>query len=70
MTQILLALRALPELLKLLTALGTYLQERLGDNPSKFILDAHEAFEGLRSAKTPEQKQVAARAISELIRRL
>lgn len=70
MTEIILALKALPELLRLLSALGVYLKEKFGDNPGKFIADSHDAFEALRNAKTPTDKQNAARAISDLIRRL
>lgn len=70
MTEILLALKALPELLRLLSSLGVYLKEKFGDNPGKFIADSHEAFEALRNAKTPKDKQDAARAISDLIKRL
>jgi hypothetical protein len=70
MSSILIALRALPELLKLLNALGVYLKEKLGDNPGKFIAETHETFTALKNAKTPEEKQTAARAISGLISRL
>jgi hypothetical protein len=70
MTEILLALKALPELLRLLSSLGVYIKERFGDNPGKFIADSHAAFETLRNAKTPTEKQAAARAISDIIRRL
>jgi hypothetical protein len=69
-TELLIALKALPELIRLLIGIGTYLKEKLGDNPGKFIADSHEAFEGLRNAKTAQDKQNAARAISDLIRRL
>jgi len=68
--EILAALKVLPELLKLLAGLGRYLKEQLGDNPGKFIVDAHETFQKLQAAKTPAEKQQAARAISDLIGRL
>lgn len=70
LASILAALQALPELLKLLNALGVYLKQTFGDNPGKFIAEAHEAFETLKNAKTPQEKQTAARAISDLIKRL
>ena len=70
MIDIVTALKALPELIKLLITLGRYFKETFGDNPGKYIVDAHEAFKGLRDAKTPQEKQAAARVISELIRRL
>lgn len=70
MIEILAALRALPEILKLLNNIGKWLQERFGDNPEKFIVDAAQAFEALNNAQTPAEKRDAARAIGALIRRL
>lgn len=70
MEAVILALKALPALIKLLVDLGRFLKETLGDNPGKYIVDVHEAFTGLRNAKTPEEKQAAARSISQLISRL
>lgn len=70
MSTLLIALRALPEILKLLMMLGEYLKEKLGDNPAKFIADSHKVFEDLKNAKTPEAKQAAARALSDLLKRL
>ncbi len=64
------ALAALPELIKLLISVGKFLKEAFGDNPQKFLLDAHETFERLKNAKTPEEKQASARAIADLIKRL
>jgi hypothetical protein len=70
MTSLFAALAALPELIKLLISIGTFLKDALGDNPQKFIVDAHETFEKLKNAKTPEEKQASARAIADLIKRL
>lgn len=70
MTSFFAALAALPELIKLLVSMGKFLKEALGDNPQKFLVDAHNAFEGLKNAKTPEEKQVSAKAIADLIKRL
>jgi hypothetical protein len=64
------ALAALPELIKLLISVGKFLKEAFGDNPQKFLLDAHETFERLKNAKTPEEKQASAKAIADLIKRL
>jgi len=70
MGNIITALKALPDLINLLVTLGRLLKETFGDNPGKYIVDAHEVFTGLRNAKTAEEKQAAARAISDLIKRL
>jgi hypothetical protein len=70
MAAILAALQALPELLKALRTLGEFLKEQFGDNPAKFIADSHAAFLELKKAKTPDEKQVAARNIAELLKRL
>jgi hypothetical protein len=70
MTSFFAALAALPELIKLLISVGKFLKEAFGDNPQKFLLDAHETFERLKNAKTPEEKQASARAIADLIKRL
>lgn len=70
MAEILAALKALPQILSMLMALGKYLKETFGDNPEKFIADAHQAFVELRNAKTSEDKRNAARAIAQLISRL
>jgi hypothetical protein len=70
MTSLFAALAALPELIKLLISVGKFLKEALGDNPQKFLVDAHVAFEKLKNAKTPEEKQASARDIADLIKRL
>lgn len=70
MTSFFAALAALPELIKLLISVGKFLKEALGDNPQKFLVDAHDTFEKLKNAKTPEQKQASARAIADLVKRL
>lgn len=70
MTSLFAALAALPELIKLLISIGKFLKEALGDNPQKFLVDAHGAFEKLKNAKTPEEKQASARDIADLIKRL
>lgn len=70
MTSFFAALAALPELIKLLISVGKFLKEALGDNPQKFLVDAHDTFEKLKNAKTPEEKQASARAVADLVKRL
>jgi hypothetical protein len=70
MSEILALLRVLPELISLLIGLSKLIKEQFGDNPEKFILDCHEAFQALKAAKTKEEKRDAARAIADLIKRL
>jgi hypothetical protein len=63
-------IRSLPVIIEAIKSLGKFLREKFGDNPEKAILDASTAFSLLNSAKTPEEKQKAARSIADLIRRL
>lgn len=70
MAELFAILRSLPAILEALKALGKFLREKFGDNPEKAILDASTAFSLLNSAKTPDEKQKAARSIADLIRRL
>ena len=63
-------LSALPELLKLLNNVGTFLKDVFGDNPKKFLKDSGEAFEKLNKAETVEERHAAAADIQRLIRRL
>ena len=70
MAELIAALKALPQIIGILTTIGKYLKQNFGDNPEKFLLDAHDAFLGLKNAKTAEEKMVAAHSIRKLVERL
>lgn len=63
-------LKALPELLAFIVSLLKLVKTAMGQDPEQFVADAHKASEQLKKAKTPEEKQDAARAIGKLIGRL
>jgi len=70
MVELIAALKALPQIIGILVTIGKYLKENFGDSPEKFLLDAHDAFQGLKNAKTAEEKLAAAHSIRKLIERL
>lgn len=70
MAEFLAVIRSLPVIIEAIKSLGKFLREKFGDNPEKAILDASTAFELLQKAKSAEEKQRAARAIADLVKRL
>ncbi len=64
------ALVALPSILVFVAQLVRWLKEQFGDNWASFVVDSGAAFKKLNEAKTPEQKQDAAKTIQDLIHRL
>lgn len=62
-------LKAIPNLLALIVELIKAVKTAMRMNPEQFVSDSHDAIEQLKKAKTPEEKQDAASAISKLIGR-
>lgn len=63
-------LKAIPNLLALIVELIKAIKTAMRLNPEQFVEDSHEAIDQLKKAKTVEEKQDAARALSKLIGRL
>lgn len=70
MSEILTLIKCLPVLLGLLQELGKFLKLHCGDNPEKFLTDAHEVFSVLNGAKSSEEKIDAARKLQGLLTKL
>lgn len=62
-------IKLIPQLFSLVKEVFGFIQKTFGDTPEKFLKDAGDAFALLNQAKTPEEKQNAARAIQALIKR-
>lgn len=60
-------LTALPQLLKMIQSLMTWINQVSGNDPAGFIVKAGIAFDQLNQAKTSEDKANAAKSISDLI---
>lgn len=63
-------IKAIPAIVGLLKEVMHWFKMHVGDgDPVKFIGDVSKGFEVLNNAKTPEEKQNAAKVIQSLIRR-
>ena len=63
-------IKILPELLKLINGVMTWLNKVSGGDPKEFLLKSHAVFETLNKANTPEERQDAAKRLAELIHSL
>ncbi len=63
-------LKALPDLVKLLTSMWEYINKVSGNDPAGFIVKAGEAFGKLNQAKTQQEHADAAKALADLINHL
>lgn len=61
---------ALPEIMKLVVKIASWLQGYGFENVRVLIRDIDKAFEGLKLAQTTEERQNAAKAIADIIARL
>lgn len=70
MGDILAVIKAIPVIVGLVKEIFHWFKMHVGDgDPIKFIADVGEGFQKLNQAKSPKEKQDAARAIQDLIRR-
>jgi hypothetical protein len=60
-------LSALPQLLSLISNIGTWLKQVSGNDPAGFIVKVGGAFSQLQNAKTQEDYQGAAKALADAI---
>ncbi len=60
-------LTALPQLVKLITEVWSYLQKVSGNDPAGFLLKSAAAFKQLNAAQTQEEHANAAKGIADLI---
>lgn len=70
MSQILAALAAIPKLIELAGQILEFIKRITGQDPQGFIKKSAEVFSKLNQAKTPQEKEDAARGIQNLIRSL
>lgn len=70
MSEILALIKCIPMLVSILQEAGKFIKQTFGDNPEKFLTDAHQAFKLLNEAKSSDDRIEAAKKLQGLLKRL